>query len=248
MKEKQNPLVFTLIVWLIWLLITLGGQKLQAGGTISLDDLATSSIIYSVIAAIIFLLIVIAYKKWWQEVGLNSSFNSHNWRLLLLPVIVILIMLTMAFTSGVATNVLLIVLINSLFVGISEELMMRGVLFHGVSFSQSIVRTVIITAVLFGAMHALNGFLTGEFGPAMIQAVMAAGFGVWVAALRVRLNSVIPVMILHGLWDFSVFSMGAGSVAIGQLLVFGFAVILFIYGLWLLRGIKPQETAAAIES
>ena len=107
---------------------------------------------------------------------------------------------------------------------------------------------MIITAVLFGAMHALNGFLTGEFGPAMIQAVMAAGFGVWVAALRVRLNSVIPVMILHGLWDFSVFSMGAGTTVFGQLLTFGFAAILFIYGLWLLRGIKPQETAAAIES
>ncbi len=228
--------------------MTLGGQKLQAGGTISLDDMATSSIIYSVIAAIVFLLIVVAYKKWWQEVGLSSAFNSSNWRLLLLPVIVILIMLTMAFTSGVATNVLLVVLVNSLFVGISEELMIRGVLFHGISFSQSIVRTVIITAVLFGAMHALNGFLTGEFGPAIFQAVMAAGFGVWVGALRVRLNSVIPVMILHGLWDFSLFSMSSGGVGIGQLLVFVFAAILFIYGLWLLRGIKPQETIAAIES
>ena len=241
MKEKKNPLIFTLIVWLIWLIVTLGGQKLQAGGEIELDAMASSSIIYSVIAAVIFLLIVVAYKKWWQTTGMAMGNIAPNLRLLAFPAIIILIMIMMGFTSGVATNVIVIILVNSLLVGVSEELMMRGILFHGISFTQSLMRTVVITAVLFGAMHAMNGFLTGNFSTAIMQAVMAIGFGVWIGALRVRLNSIFPVMLLHGLWDFSLFSMAQGESILVQTLPIVFSLALFIYGLWLLRGIKPTD-------
>jgi len=247
MEEKKNPLVFTLVVWVIWLVITLAGQRLQAGET-ELDQLASNSIVFSVIAAVVFLLIVVAYKKWWYAVGFTGINNSHNLRLLALPVIFILIMVVLAFSSGTAMNVMLIILVNSLFVGISEELMMRGVLFHGVNFSQNLVRTVIITAVLFGSMHALNGFLTGNFAGAIQQAVLATGFGLWIGALRARLWSIIPMMILHGLWDFSVFTMGVGGLAIGNILTLVFAVILFIYGIWLLRGVTESVEGISVVS
>ena len=247
MKKQKSPLLFTLVVWVIWLAITLGGQIWQAGSGTSLDALATESIIYSVIAAIIFLLIVVAYKKWWSEVGVKGPDDRRSLRLLWLPALLILILIVMGFTSGVASNVLLIILINTLFVGISEELMMRGVLLHGFSFGRSAVSAVLIVAVLFGAMHALNGFLTGEFGPALFQAVMSVGLGVWVGALRVRLNTVIPVMILHGLWDFGVFAVGAGGSVVAGMLPIAFAVIMFIYGIWLLRGIRLQESAVISE-
>ena len=62
-KGQKSPLLFTFVVWVIWLAITLGGQILRAGSGTSLDDLATESIIYSVIAAVVFLLITVAYKK-----------------------------------------------------------------------------------------------------------------------------------------------------------------------------------------
>ena len=246
MKEQKSPLVFTLIVWVIWLAITVGGQKLQAGSTTDLSSMVSSGIDYAVTAAAAFLLIVVWYKKWWHEVALKWVDDSRTLRLLWLPALLILIMIVIGVTSGATMNVLLIVLINTLIVGVSEELMMRGVLFHGFSFKRSAVATVIITALLFGAMHGLNGFLTGEFGAAAGQAVLAVGMGFWAGALRVRLNSIIPLMILHGLWDFSLFAMGQGEVKITQFLPMVFAVILFIYGLWLLRGIKREETAVAV--
>jgi membrane protease YdiL (CAAX protease family) len=245
MKEKKSPLLFTLVVWVIWLVITLGGEILQAGGTTDLGDVATSSIIYSVIAAVVFLLIVVAYKKWWSEVGLKGPDKPRTLRLLWLPVLLILILAIAGFTSGVASDVILIVLINTMFVGISEELMMRGVLLHGFSFGRSAVSAVLIVAVLFGAMHALNGFLTGEFAPALFQALMATGFGVWIGALRIRLNTVIPLMILHWFWDFGVFASGAGQPSpLVALLPMLFAVIMFLYGIYLLRGYKAPEPVA----
>ena len=54
-------------------------------------------------------------------------------------------------------------------VGISEELMCLGILFHGASSSFGTWRAVWITAVIFGAAYILNGFITGDFGSSIIQ-------------------------------------------------------------------------------
>ena len=242
MKENRSPIVFTFIVWLIWLAIVIGGEIAQAGGPTGLDALVSTQIVISLVVAPLFLLAVVAYKKWWKEVGLKAPDNTRDLRLLSLPALALLVMLVMGITGGISSDILIFILINTLLVGISEELMMRGILFHGVSFGRSAVQTVWITAVLFGLMHALNGFLTGAFAPAIFQAVLATGFGVWIGALRIRLNTILPLMVLHWLWDFSVFSLSQGISVLAQYLPIAFALVLFLYGLWLLRGYQPAET------
>ncbi len=52
-------------------------------------------------------------------------------------------------------------------------------------------------------------------------------------------------MILHWFWDFGVFAIGAGQPSpLVALLPIPFAVIMFIYGIYLLRGYKAPEPAA----
>ena len=112
--------------------------------------------------------------------------------------------------------------------------MFRGVLFHGASTSFGVIRAVWITALLFGLVHALNGFITGNFAAALVQALLAGMFGVWIGALRVRINTIIPLIIIHWLWDCLLFLTGF----LGGLVLMPFALILFLYGLWLLRGYR----------
>lgn len=63
-KSSRNAFLISLVVLVIWLIIVLGGEILQAGGTTGLDDLVTGQIVYALIAAPVFLLIVVAVLGW----------------------------------------------------------------------------------------------------------------------------------------------------------------------------------------
>ncbi|HBF35882.1 MAG TPA: hypothetical protein DDW50_01000 [Firmicutes bacterium] len=128
----------------------------------------------------------------------------------------------------------MLVIVNTLMVGISEELMFRGILFHGASSSFGVWHAVWITAIIFGTVHTLNGLITGDFRASTLQAFFAATFGTWAVALRVRLDTIIPVIIIHWLWDCLAFLTSF----LRDLALLPFALVLFIYGLWLLRNYR----------
>lgn len=214
---------------------------LQVGGKpTQLDELAKSQIIFGVLAAAVFLLGAISYLKWWPRVRGKGPDNLRDLRLLWLPALVLFLLLLILLFTGLPTGtVLMFIIINTLLVGISEELMFRGILFHGASSSFGIWRAVWITAVLFGLVHALNGFITGNFAAGAVQAFFAGMFGVWTVALRARLDTIIPVIIIHWLWDCLLFLAGF----LGGMLLLPFALALFIYGLWLLRDYRHGKGA-----
>ena len=257
MKEKLNLPIISLIVLVVWAIIVLGGEILQAGQS-SLDALVTEQIVISLIIAPIFLFGVVAYFKWSKiELGLKPA---QKWHILILPALFVLAFMGIAAAIGLPpTSMIVFALINSLLVGIAEELMFRGIIFRGALALPrvKIWSAIWITSLLFGAIHSLNGFLTGEFLPAIAQAFAAIISGVWLHAIRLRTKSLYPVMLIHALWDFSIFLMAA-SVASGgvptpntnelsaaqQLLpALILPLPLFFYGLWLLRGIGKKDKA-----
>jgi membrane protease YdiL (CAAX protease family) len=136
------------------------------------------------------------------------------------------------------------ILINTLLVGSSEELMFRGVLFFGAFSKYGWWRAVWITSLTFGLIYILSGLLTGSIGATLLRALLAILFGMWMAALRLRLNTIIPLIILHWLWDLGVISLNAQegvTTILGSGLPILFAFILFLYGLWLLEGYQESE-------
>ena len=240
MNTNRNPWTISLLVLVLWMVIVFGGELLQAGSTTSLDALVSNGVVVALVLAPLFLLIVVAYYKWWIPVGLKGPDRWRDMRLLWLPVVVLILIWMVAESSGLPEGrVFWFIMINTLLVGISEELMFRGILFYGAASKFDWRRAVWITALVFGLIHALNGLITGDIGAAVLQALLASLFGVWTVALRLRLNTVIPLMILHWLWDFGVFSLSAPG---GVTTIFSaglpilFAIILFLYGLWLLNG------------
>ena len=245
MNTKRNSWTISLVVFIIWFIIVIGGKLLQAEGNISLDALISEGILWALVLVLLFLILVVAYFKWWRLVGLQGPDSWRDLRLFWLPVLAMILIWMLVESSGFPPHrALWFILINTLLVGISEELMFRGILFLGASSKYDWQRAVWITAVIFGLIHALTGMITGNFTAALLQAMMAFLFGVWTAAVRFRLNTIIPLMILHWLWDFGVFSLSAqGGVKtlLGAGLPILFAIILFLYGLWLLDGYRKSE-------
>jgi hypothetical protein len=243
MNKSRKPWPTSLGIFTIWLIVVVGGGLLQVRGQpTQLDELVKNQLIFGVLVAVVFLSGAVTYLKWWDQVGWKGPNNSRNFRLLWLPALFLLLMTVIVLFTGLPpTRVLLIVIINTLMVGISEELMFRGVLFHGASSSFGIWRAVWITAIIFGLVHTLNGLITGDFKASVFQAFFAGMFGVWAVALRVRLDTVIPLIIIHWLWNCLAFLTGSSQGLV--LLLFSF--ILFFYGIWLLRGFR--STVAPVD-
>ncbi len=198
--------------------------------------------------AIVFFLGAVTYLNWWSQVGLKGldtqqikaylESKLHNLRFFWPPALLLLFLLLFVFFTGLPpTRILIILIINTLMIGISEELMFRGILFHGASSSFGIWRAVWITTIIFGADHMLNGFITGDFNASIIQAFSAFTFGFSMAALRVRLDTIIPVIIFHWVWDFLTYLTNP----IGNMLMFNFQLLLFYYGIWLLQKYLPPR-------
>jgi Predicted metal-dependent membrane protease len=236
MNTSRKPWLTSLGIFTIWLIIVVGGGLLQVRGQpTQLEELVKSQLVFGVLGAVIFLSGTITYLKWWNKVGWKGPNSSRNLRLLWLPALFLFLMLVIVLFSGLpSTPILLIVIVNTLMVGISEELMFRGVLFHGASSSFGIWRAVWITAIVFGLVHTLNSLITGDFKASAVQAFFAGMFGVWAVALRIRLDTVIPLIIIHWLWDCMAFLTSSSQ----GLLLLPFSFILFFYGIWLLRSYR----------
>ena len=237
MNVLQRPWYASLLVFVIWHIILITGAFLQfRGNYLSLDQMIKNYIVFGTLAAAVFLPGAVTYLKWWPEVGWKGPANLQDLRLLLLPGVLLFLMLVFVLFSGLPpARALVLVIVNSLMIGFSEELMFRGILFYGASSSFGTWSTVWITTILFGAGHILNGFVTGDFYSSAIQAFFACLFGFWIVALRVRLGTIIPLIIIHWVWDCLAFLVNSQA---DQVMLY-FDFVLFFYGFWLLRKYIP---------
>ena len=178
----------------------MGGLLQVKGHHIQLERLVEKQIMFGELVEIVFLTGVITYLRWWPQIGWKSPNNFRDLRLLWPSALSLLFMLLIILYANLPSiGVLTIVIINTLMIGINEELMFRGLLFHGASSSFEIWRAVWITAIIFGSVHILNSLITGDFRTSVLQAFFASTFGIWTAALRIRLNTIIPGIIIHWL-------------------------------------------------
>jgi len=254
--EKKNLFYTSFATLAVWMLIGIVGSFSQMGSSIALNKLVEEQITLSFIIAPLFLLSVVFLSKGSLKVGFNppKSFKSlfHLW----LPLLFILAFLFTGISKGLPPNsVVVFILINTLLVGVSEELMFRGILFGASLTKFSIWKSIWIASIIFGVIHLSNGFLTGDFTAASVQAMQAIFAGVWFLAIRIRTGSIFPVIIIHGLWDFSIFIMSWGvepTALPEQSLISKFLphllleLPLFLYAMWLLRKVGKMDKAELV--
>jgi membrane protease YdiL (CAAX protease family) len=229
----------------LWAAITVWGGLLQSGQG-SLGALVSQRVVLATPAAALFLLAV-ARGLGWDDLGLNGPRPPSSVRLLWPIGVYILFFGGLAsLNRGVAFPALAFIAINTAFVGFSEELAFRGVLWGAARKTMAFWPGVLLVSALFGSVHLLNGFITGQFGDAAVQALNAFLSGFGYLALRIRTRSLLPIMVGHWLWDLAVF-LGASDIANTAAepgspnLLYGAALVapIALYGLYILR--KPEH-------
>lgn len=104
----------------------------------------------------------------------------------------------------------MLVAINTLMVGASEEIMFRGVLFRAFDKVMPVWPAIILTTALFGAAHAVNVFITGELGQTLTRSIAAGMSGLVFMAIVIRTGSIWPAIIYYFLWNCLIFPAGSG--------------------------------------
>lgn len=239
---RRPSLVAAITLLLPWTGITIGGGLLQAGGHAGLDELVTSGVVWGIPAAAALLLLATVLRGWRHAIGLIAP---TAWRPALVPILAVTLLLGLSVLSGLpAPATLLLLAVNAAFVGLSEELMFRGVLLSALLARLGVRRAALVGAIAFGAIHSANVLVTGELGPAVGQSVMAIGMGLWATAIRLRTGSLLVPIVLHGLWDLALFSvLATGEEAGFALAVSGAAVLLIpVLGVWAWRQLGRDES------
>ncbi len=146
----------------------------------------------------------------WQELGFGKiNFKNMLWFVPMLVIGTIMLLYLGYFVIANADSItseqwklFYLVCVTTLLVGISEELVYRGVVF-ATFIKESKVKAVFISAITFSLLHSVNVFgglelvaMLGQLGVTLIA-------GLFFAFVRLKINNIIPIILFHWLWDFS---------------------------------------------
>jgi membrane protease YdiL (CAAX protease family) len=253
--NDPRRLSFAFAVFGLWLVVTVFGGRVIYGTGVSLLDLVRHSVALNILAAAA-VAVGACLVFGWRDVAAGPP-RPATLHLLWFPLLYLALLLGVAVLMGLPSRQTLVFIgLNTLLVGISEELMFRGILFRALVARLPVWPAIGATTALFGSVHILNGFGTGDWGSAIVQACAAALSGVALMAIMLRTGSILVAMAYHAAWDFSTFAVAAAvssansaavpapswaSVALPVLFVLPNA----LYGLYLLRrvGREPGSTA-----
>ncbi|MCZ8135676.1 MAG: CPBP family intramembrane metalloprotease [Porphyrobacter sp.] len=240
----MKRLGLAILVVAIWAAITMVVPTLQLEGTTTLQELITKSLAWGVAGAAAFLVTAVLIAGW-RDMGFRAPSPPGWWKLLWLPALYLAGLATVGVTTGkLEAGAVTMVLVNTAMVGFSEELAFRGVLWGAARKALPFWAGFLLVSAAFGSVHVFNAILTGELAGAGVQALNAFMSGCAYLAIRIRTRSIIPIMVIHALWDFTVFLVGSGGggkaaapADVIEQLTFGLILTgpLFLYGLWLVR-------------
>ena len=130
--------------------------------------------------------------------------------------------------------------LSLLMVGFNEELISRGLVLDRLTRSFGALVAVTMTAALFGLQH-LSLLVTTSRGTTdvLTNVVASACYGFGLAAFQYRFAWVSPLIVLHGLSDFTTL---LASNSFGDLVVAAISIMYVGYGLLIVRPlIRPER-------
>ena len=173
-------------------------------------------LVYGVMAGSAFGLLVVAAFGWWRDVFRDDR-PVRGW-LRWSPLIVLGIVLVTTDYGNLGNldgEVLAWGLAMAVFVGFSEELTFRGL--NVVALRKTPLpecKVWWISCLLFGLLHLPNAIIGTPISLAVMQIFVAAMTGSAFYLVRRATGSIVPAMILHGLWDLSIFTGESGVLAV----------------------------------
>lgn len=246
---KRLPIA--LATYVGWALLTLFGMRWASDGTKKpLIETVTHGISWN-LAMAVGLLALVTLAMHWRDLKFVAPRPASSLRVLWFPALYLLFFALLPAVLGLpAADTLLFIALNTALVGLSEEWMFRGVLFQGLRSRLSMWPAILLTSLLFGAVHVLNVITTGQLAEAAVQAVAAFMSGMLLIALLIRTGSIWVPITYHALWDFGTFVSSAtspktgGPVDFSQGWTWALPILIvlpnFLYALFLLRRVRKD--------
>jgi membrane protease YdiL (CAAX protease family) len=156
---------------------------------------------------------------WWRECRFTTPLRPGGLKFLAFPYLfagffLLLVALAVQSESSVALrdavppSLVGSLIAVTLLIGVFEETLFRGVLFHGIETRHGLVAALIGSSIIFGLMHYVNWVGGQPFGTTSGQVAHAVAAGFMYAALMLRIGSIWPVILFHGFWDATVAMIG----------------------------------------
>ena len=238
-----------LLTYVGWTLVTLFGMRWASDGSKKpLVETLTHGLSWNLVMAVGVLAFVTLAMRW-RDLKFVAPRPASSLLILWFPALYLLAFaLLPAFFGLPPAATMLFIALNTALVGLSEEWMFRGVLFQGLRSRLAMWPAILLTSLLFGAVHILNVIVTGHLGEAIVQAVAAFMSGMLLIALLIRTGSIWVPIVYHALWDLGTFVSSATRPADATPLDFGHGwtwalpmlIVLpnFLFALFLLRKVR----------
>lgn len=224
MRVKPTALI-GVAIWLVYGIIVVAVQKASGIPYTDFGDSASnmwrSSIASLALGAIVIALVGV-WLGWWGAAMRDKHRTRVGWALIAPAIYVVIVIGNLATTDwgNVSMEFLLVAVVLGILVGFAEEFVCRGLLLVGLRGSFHEVAVWALTCLLFGVMHGANIFLGAPIRDTAQQVVLAAIQGSAFYILRRYFGTLVWAMVLHGLYDMSIFvqaSSGAPASLLGAL-------------------------------
>lgn len=202
----------------------------------------------SLIVATGLLAITTSLLGWWRPALYENERSKHRW-LLFIPILVTLAaLMNLAGTDWSAySGAFLAASLVLTLVGFTEEIVNRGLLLTGLRARVREGWVWFITSALFGLSHLVNIALGADEAGTVLQVFFAFMTGTVFYILRRVTGSLWWAMLLHGVWDFSVFAAGVGQpgdiAAIANVVEIFAGVIGLVCVFFVIRGVNERVPA-----
>ncbi|MBN9104142.1 MAG: CPBP family intramembrane metalloprotease [Propionibacteriaceae bacterium] len=232
-RLRAHPVVSVVVLQVAVAVLTVGGAFVLGVLVPTLPGYSVTgpsqSLVLVVVLAVLAVLVVAALR-WWPQVGLTPVSQWRDLRFYWLPVV----LLAAPLVAGLkvpASSTVAVLLIGYVATAVFEEIVWRGVIVD-VLRPLGVWPAVLGSSLLFGLGHLSNSALRGFSVLILLQAFGAAVQGVGLAALRLRTNTIWPLIAIHALHDLSL-QLGTLPIAAVEAPI---STIICVYGIYLLRG------------
>jgi membrane protease YdiL (CAAX protease family) len=160
----------------------------------------------------VYLVVVTTALGWWKPAIHEPRKVGGGWMWLIPVLLLIGAVLNLVATKWgeidqVGTYVFWLAL-GTLFVGFSEELLTRGIAIVGARGSMHEKWVWVFSGAIFAMLHVPNAFFGQSAKDTAQQVVFAFAVGLTYYVTRRLSGTLIVTMLLHAIWDFSIFIQG----------------------------------------
>ncbi|MFA7367406.1 MAG: CPBP family intramembrane glutamic endopeptidase [Bacilli bacterium] len=196
-KIFENKVLFA-VFWIVLYVVTVNISDLISEAY-KLDYLTTICVL--LFAVSLSLYILISKTKLIFE-SKNTSKNTSV--LIYIPLFIIgLIQLTKGIDDSLSKESIITVIGLMIGVGFIEEIIFRGFLLKAIGERSSVIKTIIISGVTFGAGHIVNLSRGYEYNELIAQIIVAIVIGVFLSLLVVITKKIYPGVIFHIIFNIT---------------------------------------------